>query len=131
MRLAPRQVFLIDGLGGLLTATMLGLVLPLVHEHVGLPVPTLRLLGLIGLGYAVYSLSCSRFLQDGHAPYLRLIVAANLAYCVVTIGVLLAHRAQVTVLGLAYFGAEVAVILAIVVLEVRVLERLGLMAKDG
>lgn len=124
VRPGARQAFLIDGLGGLLTATMLGLVLPAFHQHIGLPAGTLRLLGLAGLGYATYSLSCFRFLQGNPAPYLRFIVVANLLYCLVTAAILATHRNTVTTLGLSYFVAEVLVILAVVSLEIRILRRL-------
>lgn len=124
VRPGVERVFLIDGLGGVLTATMLGLVLPAFHEHIGLPVDTLRLLGLAGLGYAAYSLSCFRFLRGNHAPYLRFVVLANLLYCIVTAAILTAHRQDLTTLGLAYFVAEILVILAVVGLEIRVLRRL-------
>lgn len=124
MRLSPKQVFFTDGMGGLLTATMLGLVLPAFHQHIGLPIGTLRVLGLAGLGYAAYSLSCFHFLRGHPAPYLRFIILANLLYCFVTAIVVAMHRGTVTALGLAYFVAEVLVILAVASLEIRVLRRL-------
>lgn len=123
-RISPRQVFLLDGLGGVLTATLLGLVLPLFHERIGLGPWTLRGLGLIGLGYAAFSLSSFWRSPRRIAPYLRLIVLANLAYCAVIIAVLGARRADVTALGFVYFAVEVLVILTLVGLEVGVLRRL-------
>ncbi len=123
-RISPRQVFLLDGLGGVLTATLLGLILPLFHEHLGLGPRTLRWLGLAGLGYAAFSLSTFWRSPRRVAPYLRVIVVANLVYCAVIIAVLSARRADVTVLGFGYFAVEVVVILALVGLEVGVLRRL-------
>lgn len=123
MMLSARQVFLVDGLGGVLTATLLGLVLPMFHERIGLGPWTLRWLGLAGLGYAVFSLSTYLRSPLRMVPYLRVIILANLAYCVTIAVVLVANRAEVTVLGFVYFAIEVGVILTLVGLETRILRR--------
>ncbi len=123
MMLSARQVFLVDGLGGVLTATLLGLVLPMFHEHIGLGPWTLRWLGFAGALYAVFSLSTYLRSPPRIAPYLRFIVLANLAYCLTIAFVLTANRAEVTVLGFVYFAVEVGVILTLVGLETRILRR--------
>ncbi|MBX3144307.1 MAG: hypothetical protein KF813_11155 [Trueperaceae bacterium] len=126
MRPSGRQVFLLDGLGGVLTATLLGLVLPMFFEHIGLGPWTLRWLGFGGFCCALFSLSTYLRAPARLPAYLRVIIVANLAYCLVTVTLLALHRTELTSLGSAYFIVELAVILALVVLEIRALRRFEL-----
>ena len=111
-------MFLWDGVGALVTATSVGLLLPLVQERIGLPLPVLRGLGAAAVGFAAFSFS--RFAQDRPAPgALRIIAALNLSYCVVTLGLLVAFASELRPLGWAYFLGEIALVVAISAYELR------------
>jgi len=114
---------LLDGLGGLLTALMLCLVLPSVHEHIGLPPRTLVNLGLCGAVCGAYSLSCYRFVTTRWRLALGIVAGANVVYCVVSAAVVGVQWRALTTLGLAYFAGEIIVILSLVALELAVLKR--------
>jgi hypothetical protein len=112
-----RTLFLLDGLGALLSAFLLGAVLPRFALALGVLAPTLRLLMGVALLLVVWSL--------GHACWaprparLRVTACANVAYCALTIALLSAQRGTLTAWGWAYFSAEMAVILSLAWVEWR------------
>ncbi len=119
----PRTTFLLDGLGGLATALMLCVVLPSAHEAIGLSRGTLVVLGLFGVVYGAYSLGCFQLARERWRRALALIIGANVFYCLVSTLVVVTHRDAMTTLGLSYFIVEIAVIAALVGLELAVLKR--------
>lgn len=119
----PRTALLLDGIGALATALMLCGVLPMFHEAVGLSRGVLVTLGLFGAVYGAYSLACARFVTTHARRALAIIMVANLVYCGVSASVVLTHGAAMTALGIAYFAAEIVVILALVAFEWAVVRR--------
>lgn len=122
MRVSPKQMFLIDGIGAVLTALCLGVVLPLFHEHIGLPKEVLIAMGGAGVFYGIYSFSCFFFIRSRYVASLKLLILANLLYCVASAAVVTFYVEQMTLLGLGYFALEVLVILGVVFLEMNVLK---------
>lgn len=120
--LTPKRMFLIDGIGALLTASFLALILPHFQEQIGIPTDTLILMGAAGALYSIYSLSCFYFLRQDYAIWLKIIILANLLYCVASAGIVTVYVEQITLLGFVYFALEVCVILAVVALELFVLK---------
>lgn len=120
----PKNIFLLDGLGGLLTGIFLIVVLPYFQDAIGLPINVLYALGAIGVCYGIYSLSCFRFVQSNFGVWLKVIVLANLIYCVVIAGVVTFFLEEMTLIGIGYFAIEVLVILALVFVEIRILLRI-------
>jgi len=123
MRIDPKSVFLLDGIGALLTALSLGVILPLVPEWIGLAPSVLRALGGVGAIYAAYSLSRYFVGETTRGLWLRALMVANLAYCVLTATLVGLHFGSLEVLGVVYFGGEILIILALVALELRVYRR--------
>lgn len=117
MSFSIRQMFAIDALGALLSAVMLGGVLPLLSFYIGMPNDTLYLLAALAGAFMLYSSSCY-FLSLG-AVWLMGIALANSAYCLLTLCLLYLHYKQLTTLGLIYFLVEAAVIVGVVYLEVK------------
>lgn len=113
----PRNAFLLDGGGAVLTA-----LLPLAIVHVfgnvfGIPLQVLYWLSGMASLFALYSFSCA-FINPAHwRPYLRFVSMANLAYCCLTLGLMVHFRAALTALGAAYFGGEILVLLGVVWVE--------------
>lgn len=121
---APRTMFLIDGLGGVTTALMLCLLLPRFHEEIGLTRSTLVMLGLFGVVYGAYSLACWRLVRTRWRRALAILIGANTFYCLVSGLVVVTHRRAMTVLGVSYFLVEIAVISALIGIELAVLRAL-------
>lgn len=130
MNTSPRLLFLIDGLGALLSAALLGLVLPRFEALFNMPPATLHILALIACVFAVYSLSCFICLSKGWGPawgpatyplwYLKAIAVANLLYGALSLGVLVYLYPQPSIWSLLYFASEVTVIGVLALIELRV-----------
>jgi len=116
-----KQLFLLDGVGAVVTALMLGVVLTTFQSTFGMPTDILVGLALIAAGFAAFSLTCH--FRDKGPAHLLVIAAANSAYCVVTLGLVLTLHEDLTWLGMAYFLGEIVIILGLVALEVTTARR--------
>ena len=115
----PKQLFLIDGLGGCLTVLCLLGVLSKHEASFGVPPGILYVLAGIGACCAVYSLICYGFVGKRWRFFLRLIAFINLAYCALTMGITLWLYPSLTLWGVLYFALEVLVISSLALLELR------------
>jgi len=109
MPLTLRTLFLLDFLGAVLSAVLLGVVLVRYQAYFGMPVHVLYSLSFVACAFAVYSGSCY-LLRVSNAVFLRIIAVANCTYCAVTIALLFQFYHSLTTLGLVYFIAEIFVI---------------------
>lgn len=121
----PRHLFAIDGAGALLSALLLGLILPAVQHLIGMPRPALYLLAAFPLIFALYDAWCYWRLRRPYAPYLCIIGTANLLYCLLSVGLLLYHFPLLQPLGIAYFTGELLIVLFLAILELRTAIRLA------
>lgn len=119
-----RTILLVDGLGALLSAVLLGVVLPAFQSYIGMPVHILRGLAFLAVLLAFTSLGCYRFADPTNPRWLRLISSANLAYCAITLGLLVRYYESLTPLGLFYFVAESLIVMSLVVWERTVMKQL-------
>lgn len=119
LKRTPRTLFIVDGVGALVTALLVGVVLPTLREHIGMPRPVLRALALTAAVFAAYSLTCAATGPTRWPRYLRTIAVANAMYCVVTAGCLFYFRARLAVGDWIYFVGEIVVVGTLVALELR------------
>jgi hypothetical protein len=117
-----KSIFLIDAIGAITTAFLLMVVLRTFNQYIGLPKETLSQLSMIALLLAIYSACCFVFANKDSQKLLKPIIGANLAYCILTIGLLFFHKNSVTAWGGIYFIGEVVVILGLVYLEINALK---------
>ncbi len=117
---SPRTLFLVDGAGALVTALVVGAVLPGLGEHIGMPRPVLRALALTAAVFVAYSLTCAAMRPTHWPGYVRGIALANAGYSLVTAAVLVRFRAGLQVLDWLYFVGEIVVVCALVTLELGV-----------
>ncbi len=116
-KLQPKTIFLIDGMGALVSAILLGLVLTKLETFFGLPKNVLHLLSGIALLLAVYSLS-NAFMQNAKpSKRLKLIAVANLLYCLLTAVLLLIYYPKLTMFDVLYFIGELLIILSLAFIE--------------
>lgn len=115
----PQKLFLTDSLGALLSAMMLGLVLPRLEGVVGMPKQVLYWLASIAGIFFIHSLLCFLRKPVNWRPRLRIIALANLSYCCLTIGLILYWFPMLTVLGLAYFALEIMVVILLSLMELK------------
>lgn len=121
--LQPKRLFLIDAIGALVSAVMLGFVLTGFESSFGMPVKTLRILAIIPVLYFFYSFTCFVKTPRNWRKYLRAIAAANVSYCALTFGLLFYHFGPLTLLGIGYFVGEMVIILALALVELRLSNR--------
>jgi hypothetical protein len=119
----PKRLFLIDGLGALLTAVLLSEVLARFENWFGMPLKTLYFLAFLALVCAIYSLSCYFWAVRNEGFFLKGIAIANLMYCCLTIGLVIALRSTLTLLGITYFVGEVGVISVLLFIELTVINK--------
>lgn len=120
MDIKPRTLFLIDGLGALLSAFMLGVVLVTFKSYIGLSNETLYILAFIPVVFSIYDFIVYAINAKNWRPYLKIIAIANLLYCVFSIIVLFTHMDSLKVLGWVYFIAELIIVAILVVYELGV-----------
>ena len=94
-----KKLFLIDGLGALLSAFLLGVILVRWEPVFGMPAKVLYPLAAIAGVFAIYSLSCHFFLTQNRGRFLKGIAVANLLYCCLTLTLVVYFYSQLTVLG--------------------------------
>ncbi len=120
MMINPKKLFLLDGIGALLSAFLLAVVLVRFESSFGMPTRALNILAVIACIFAAYSLLSYLLVKVTWQPYLRFIAFANLAYCCFTIGLVVYFKDELSGLGLIYFLAEVSVILVLARFELKV-----------
>jgi len=116
-------IFLIDALGALLSAIMLGFVLANLESVFGMPRPVLHFLAGIAGVFALYSFFCYRWLRKNWQPFLLAIAVSNLLYCCLTIALVFYYRQALTILGILYFVTEVIVVVILARKELNAVAR--------
>lgn len=119
----PKTLFLLDGLGALLSCAMLGLVLPGFEQFFGMPHRALYPLAAIAGLFCLYSLGCFFSMPARWRSFLKTIAVANLAYCGLTAGAVVCWRRELTLAGFAYFFVEMAIIVVLARIEWRTADR--------
>jgi len=116
----PRNLFLIDGVGAILSAFLLGVVLVYFKSYFGIPVNTLYVLAIIPCFFALYDLLCYFLLKKNHKPFIKLTAWLNIAYCGLSLRMAYEHIGQIEILGFIYIIIEVILVLAIAKIELDV-----------
>lgn len=119
----PKLVFLIDCLGALLSAFLLGVALPSFQPIFGMPNKVLYGLAALAVLFAIYSFWNYRWFKESWRPYLRGIAIVNLLYCCLTAALVIYFRQELTKWGLLYFLQEMVVIIVVVMLEFKTIAR--------
>ena len=119
----PKQIFLLDSMGALLTASILFSIAIAFPTFLGMPAHILFMLAAIAFTFAVYSFRCFYFISTNWRRYLMAIMIANATYVVATGGLVYHFYNSITLWGLFYFIAEIVVILLLLVLEYKVLTK--------
>lgn len=119
----PRKIFLLDAIGALLTASLLFLVVRKYALLFGVPPTWSKMLAGIALALSVYSFCCYFLAGDKWKLLMKIIAVCNMLYCCITLAIILMLTETITTLGIAYFLIEIAVILALVIFELRIVRR--------
>lgn len=123
--LNPKKLFLIDGLGAVLSAFLLGIVLVKFESIIGIPPSTLYFLAVFPLLFVIYDFYCYRKKHNNLKSFLEGIAVANLLYCCFSVGVTLYHLKTITYLGWIYILAETLIILILLSFEFMIAKQLA------
>ena len=115
----PRQLFLIDGVGALLSAFLLGVVLVKLERFFGIPPSALYVLAAIPIGFAIYDFICYKSVSSNYSIFLKIIAKLNITYCVLSVGYGIYHSATITLWGWAYIISEVLIVFFLAELEIK------------
>lgn len=122
--LNPRTLLFIDGCGALLSAFLLGVLLPRFESLFGMPREALYLLASLPYLFVIYDVICYLSIQTNLAFYLRIIGFANLGYCLISMVFVLHHCQELTNLGLIYFMLELAIVIFLTGIELNTAAKL-------
>lgn len=121
--LNKKNIFLFDGVGGIINFLFLGVILPTFQELFGMPVNTLYFLSIFPLVYAIYSITCFWFDKNTNPIFLKIIIIANTFYFFPSLICITVHFYQLTSLGILYFIGEVLVLVGVIQIERNVYKR--------
>ncbi|MFK8005440.1 MAG: hypothetical protein AB8H03_03680 [Saprospiraceae bacterium] len=116
----PKLMFLIDGLGAVLSVFLLGVVLVQLENLIGMPSKTLYVLAGIAGFFVVFSFFCAFRIKKNWRLFLKVIAFFNLSYCLLTFSLVLFHQAHLTTLGVGYFLLEIIIIVSLSIFEFKV-----------
>ncbi|MCW5924128.1 MAG: hypothetical protein KIS77_17535 [Saprospiraceae bacterium] len=113
----PHKIFLLDGLGAMLSATCLGILLPRFPDTFGVPLGILFPLAGVACVFAAYSLACYFLAPVRWRPYLAGIALANTLYGLLTLWLVFGADLDLPLWGSTYFVLELIVLAGLIFLE--------------
>jgi len=123
--LNPKQLFLIDGLGAVVSASLLGTIGYRFADTFGMPQWVLYFLAALPCLFIVYDMICYLKVHKNWAPYIKIVVFINLFYCFLSLGFMIYFYQELTTIGLIYFSLELLVVLILVNIEWKTSKRLN------
>jgi hypothetical protein len=116
----PRQLFLIDGLGALLSTFLLGVVLVQFEDFFGIPTNVLYFLAFLPCLFAIYDFYCYQKVPDNIDFYIKIIAVANLLYCLLSMGLALYHFQKITIYGWIYILLEILILILLITIQFKI-----------
>ncbi|NMR33184.1 hypothetical protein HIO71_03060 [Chryseobacterium aquaticum] len=113
----PIMIFVVDAIGALLSFLFLFMVAKKFSFYFGISEAVWVKLSLIALLMAFYSSLCSLGIKHRWILFLISISVINIAYCALTIGILIYYWSELKALGITYLSAEIVVILLLAFFE--------------
>jgi len=129
LNLNQENFFLIDGLGAILSAFLLGVVLVKFEIFFGIPSSALYILATLPMFFAIYDFYSYRQKDDKLGRFLKGIAIINLLYCCLSIWFAFYHFQTITYFGWAYLLIEILIVVIIAIIEFKIAHRL--IAKNG
>lgn len=120
--LKPKNIFLVDSFGALLTSISLYFILRNFNAFFGLSKEIFEFLSIIAFAYFVYSISCYFLVKQNWKSFLKVICTANILYCALTFGILVYNYESVSIFGIIYFLVEITIIIGLVSLETKLIK---------
>lgn len=119
MILTNRKLFLVDGLGALLSFSCLSSIALFFPEWIGLPEKSFLILCIFAFLLSVYSLTMASLKREVSGYFFRILAIANSTYCLVSIYFLVSNWVQITPFGVTYLTLEKLVVGILVYFEIK------------
>lgn len=116
----PHKVFLLDGIGAIVSAVLLFGLVGTFEGFFGMPREIIIPLTIIPVLYAIYSFSCFLLLKQRFSRFLKIIGIANLSYCMLTGYFVWMYFPQLSIWAILYFLSETLIVVSIAVFEFKV-----------
>jgi len=126
----PKLLFLIDGFGAIVSAFLLGVVLVIFENQVGIPSKTLYFLASIPVVFFFYDMYGYTVPHQKTNIFLKGIAFLNLLYCFVSLGFAWYHSNRITILGWSYIITELLILGALIYVEYLVAENIKSKIKE-
>ncbi|MDZ4082696.1 MAG: hypothetical protein U1E10_07160 [Bdellovibrionales bacterium] len=127
----PKQLFLFDSMGGLLSATVPLFILWQFESQFGLPRELLIAMAVTGFLYGAYSLICALRIESRWSFFLKILVVANSAYLISLLAYTVLHFSDLSHLGLAYLLVDHLVLISVIAIEISALAAISKMWIPG
>ncbi|MGJ8684798.1 MAG: hypothetical protein ACSHWW_09245 [Nonlabens sp.] len=121
----PKDMFLLDAAGALLTAILLSLVIAPLESTFGMPKNVLYILSGLAFALFSYSISCYLLNKQNYKSLLLILIISNSMYIILSAGMIILYSTQLTLLGLFYFITEILVIAAVILFEFKIFKFLS------
>jgi len=121
MNYSIKKIFLVDSIGAFTTGILLSQVLTTFEAYFGMPSQILWILAIVAFGFSIYSILCHLFIKKRSGLFLKIIMLANVAYCITTMTLMINFFNDLKWLGIAYFIVEITIISVLVLIENRLL----------
>jgi hypothetical protein len=116
-----KNIYLLDGIGALMSLSLTGLILPYFSTLLGLSEKTLYFLACFPLIYCGFSLSCYFFVKNFKRWMIKTIIFANGLYCLVS-GAIIFSLPDIKIWGILLLISEIIVVAFVIAVEVYVLQ---------
>jgi len=113
----PKKLFVIDGIGALISAFLLGIVFVNISSYIGIPTSTLYILAAFPIFFAIFDMYCYQKEHNTMGILLKTIAVLNLLYCFISIGFAIYHKEMLTNLGWIYISVEILILVFLSFIE--------------
>ncbi|MCZ8343271.1 MAG: hypothetical protein O9301_09595 [Leptospira sp.] len=114
-----KKIFLVDGLGALVSFLMLTFLVAPLELFFGMPQEIVFQLGFFAFFLAIFSLSIFAFGFWERPIFLFLVAIFNTIYCLISLYLMTVYWNQLTIYGSLYFFGEKFIVLSLVAFEFR------------
>jgi len=124
LKVNPKRLFVIDGIGAVLSAFLLGIVLVRLESIFGIPSSALFVLAIIPIFFLLFDVISYYSKAEKTSSLLKVIAVLNTLYCIFSIAMAINHMDSITWLGWVYLILEIIVVLSLVMIELGVSKEL-------
>lgn len=116
----PKKLLIIDGVGAIISAFLLGVVLVKFENIFGIPKQTLYILASLPVLFAIYDLYA--FKQENNKIYMFIknIALLNILYCFISIGFAFYHIETIKFFGWIYIIVEIFIVAILASIELKI-----------